>query len=495
MSLSSELKKGALVNFFGVVGKMAAPTFLVVVNRLYGPDVFGIYITANITIEIIIAFLSSGFKDGALIFVARFADNKDDQKDLYTALSNAFAWSIGFSVIVLLIGIFWGADILQTVYKDEFSSELTSMFSLMLFSIPLMAFERNVLAATQGLKIMKYDAINNGWFRPIALLVFSVLFWMVNPSVIGMALAYVTTQALLFVVSVFIYSKELSWTKLGHAFKTFKVNAELVEFAIPQSLNMTLNRFITGIDILMLPAFGFSPTVVGFYGAGSMLVREIRSVKMIFSTAFAPYIVRLHKEKMFEELSHHFSKTAAWIASIAIPIILLVAIFKDVFLAFIHPEYSANSSFVYFLLPIPYLYCCFSLSGNVVAMTGHSKLTLMNSIIVSSTNIILNLILIPEYGIIGAASASSIAMFILVCFETIEARIVAKTKFYLKDMIRPHLAGFLASLFLVFGLISDIKLFTIDISNPVLLATGSLLIFGAGVGTSFINKVKSKIVN
>ena len=86
-------------------------------------------------------------------------------------------------------------------------------------------------------------------------------------------------------------------------------------------------------------------------------------------------------------------------------------------------------------------------------------------------------------------------MFILVCFETIEARIVAKTKFYLKDMIRPHLAGFLASLFLVFGLISDIKLFTIDISNPVLLATGSLLIFGAGVGTSFINKVKSKIVN
>jgi len=494
MSVSADLKKGALVNFFGVVGKMAAPTFLVVVNRLYGPDVFGIYITANIAIEIIIAFLSSGFKDGALIFVSRYADKKDDQKDLYTALSNAFAWSIGFSLLVLLIGIMWGADILQNIYKDEFSGDLISMFKLMLLSIPLMAFERNVLAATQGLKIMKYDAINNGWFRPIALLIFSVLFWLIEPNVVGMALAYVATQALLFLVSIGIYSKELSWKKLGYAFKNFKINSELVSFAIPQSLNMTLNRFITGIDILMLPAFGFSPTVVGFYGAGSMLVREVRSIKMIFSTAFAPYIVRLHKEEKFEELSHHFSKTAAWIASIAIPIILLVAIFKDIFLVFIHPEYSANSNFVYFLLPIPYLYCSFSLAGNVVAMTGHSKLTLMNSLIVASTNVVLNIFLIPKFGVIGAAGASALAMLILVSFETAEAKFVANTRIYFKDIVRPHLGGLLASLFLVYALTSDATLFSIEISNPVILSIGSLLIFGLVIGKELVRKVTSKVL-
>ena len=72
-TITSELKKGALVNFIGVIGKMAAPTFLIVVNRLYGAEVFGIYITTNIAIEIIIAFLTSGFKDGALIFVSKFS--------------------------------------------------------------------------------------------------------------------------------------------------------------------------------------------------------------------------------------------------------------------------------------------------------------------------------------------------------------------------------------------------------------------------------------
>tara|TARA_R110002126_G_scaffold19675_3_gene73838 strand:+ start:12372 stop:13850 length:1479 start_codon:yes stop_codon:yes gene_type:complete len=492
MSVSKELKKGAFVNLFGVVGKMTAPIFLVVVNRLYGPDVFGIYITANIAIEIIIAFLTSGFKDGALIFVSRFADDKEDQNELYTALSNAFAWSIGLSIIVLLLALTFGNTLLEIVYKEEFSTDLIIMAGIMIFSIPLMAFERIVLAATQGLKIMKYDAISNGWIRPLVLLVFSILFWLIEPSVTGMAFAYFATQALLFLVSIYIYNRELSWKKLLYGFKTFRLNSELIEFAIPQSINMTLNRFLTGIDVLMLPAFGFSSTVVGFYGAGSILVREIRSVKMIFSTAFAPFIVRLHKKSLYEELSHHFSKTSAWVTTIAIPIILLMAIFKDVLLAFIHPEYGGDSTFMYFLLPIPYLFCSFSLAGNVVAMTGHSKLNLMNSVIVATTNTVLNLILIPKFGIIGAAVASAIAMLILNTFEVIEAQIVASTRLYLRDIVRPHLSGMFAAGVLALSLIY-VPWFSGSILAQLALAALIVSIYGLGIGSELFRKVRSKI--
>lgn len=492
MSVSKELKKGAFVNFFGVVGKMAAPAFLIVVNRLYGPEVFGIYITANVAIEIIIAFLSSGFKDGALIFVSRFADSKDEQKDLYTALSNAFLWSVGLSLLVFAISILFGKQLLEMIYQDDFSSSLITIFQIMVLSIPLMAFERIVLASTQGLKIMKYDAINNGWLRPLALLIFSILFWFITPTITGMALAYFACQALLFLISLFIYNKLFSWKKLLSAFRNFKINSELVEFAIPQSLNMTLNRFITGIDILMLPAFGFGPAIVGFYGAGSMLIREIRSVKMIFSTAFNPFIVRLHKEKKFDELSHHFSKTASWITTIAFPIILLMTVFKDHLLIFIHPEYGGDASFMFFLLPIPYLYCSFSLAGNIVAMTGHSKLNLMNSLIVASSNIVMNLLLIPRFGVVGAASASAIAMFILVCFEMIEARFVAKAKMYFRDVYRAHLAGLAATSFLLFAFLTNNESLGL-IKNPFIQAVGIILITGGILGIDKIKKLKTKL--
>lgn len=492
MSVSKELKKGAFVNFFGVVGKMAAPAFLIIVNRLYGPEIFGIYITANIAIEIIIAFLTSGFKDGALIFVSRFSDSKNDQQELYTALSNAFLWSVGLSLLVFTFSILFGAQLLEMIYQDEFSSSLITIFQIMILSIPLMAFERIVLASTQGLKIMKYDAINNGWIRPIALLIFSILFWFVSPTVTGMALAYFSCQALLFLISLVIYNKLFSWKKLLLTFRNFKINSELVEFAIPQSLNMTLNRFITGIDILMLPAFGFGPAVVGFYGAGSMLIREIRSVKMIFSTAFNPFIVRLHKENKFEELSHHFSKTASWITTIAFPIILLITVFKDHLLILIHPEYGGDSSFMFYLLPIPYLYCSFSLAGNIVAMTGHSKLNLMNSFIVASSNIALNLLLIPEFGIIGAASASAMAMFILICFEMAEARFVAKAKMYFKEVFRAHLAGFAATAFLLFSYLNTFENFEF-IKNPFVQTIGIILIVGGILGIEKISRLRTKL--
>ncbi len=493
MSIGKELKAGALVNLFGVIGKMAAPILLVVVNRLYGTDIFGLFITANIAIEIIIAFLTSGFKDGAMIFVSRYADD-EEHDNLYISLANAFTWSIGISLIVLIISIIFGDDLLHIAYKEEFNTGLSIMFKYMILAVPFMAFERIVLAATQGLKIMKYDAISNGWLRPIALLITSIFFWTLEPGVLGMALAYFSSQLLLFCISVYFYTRELSWPKLFRGFLKFKINVELLDFAIPQSINMTLNRFITGIDILMLPLFGVSPTVVGFYGAGSMIIREIRSIKMVFSTAFAPFIVRLHKEQKFEELSHHFSKTIGWIATLAIPVILLITIFKAQLLGIIHPNYTENTTFMYFLLPIPYLFCSFSLAGNVVAMTGHSRLTLMNSIIVASTNIVLNIFLIPPFGLIGAAIASAIAMLILNISEVVEARIVAQTKIYITDIVRPHLSGLAAGSFLAFALI-NIPWFTSTFIAQIALAGITLSIFALGVGKDLISKVKTKLTS
>jgi O-antigen/teichoic acid export membrane protein len=147
---------------------------------------------------------------------------------------------------------------------------------------------------------------------------------------------------------------------------------------------------------------------------------------------------------------------------------------------------------MYFLLPIPYLYCSFSLAGNVVAMTGHSKLTLMNSFIVATTNVILNIILIPQLGIIGAALASAIAMFILNSFEVIEACLVASTKFFLKDMIRPHIAGLMGVTVLSVGLIF-FPATQNSLSAQLILTSVVIALFVLVAGREIIKKVIAKL--
>jgi O-antigen/teichoic acid export membrane protein len=475
-NVREEVQKGAFVNFLGILGKIAGPSYLVLINRYYGTDLFGIYVTANLTIEIALAFLTSGFKAGALIYVSKHADHPDEKPLLYRALANAIVWSVGLALVLMILGYLLGRPVIDMVYHDAFGDQLLYMSLTMVLVLPFMAFERMVTSATQGLKIMKYEAMVNGGIRPVLLLIFSLSFWYIWPNLTGLAMGYVATQTAVTLFTVYVYNRELEWKPLFSAIAHFKFHKELLDFALPQNLNMTLNKFITGIDVLMLPAFGASATMVGFYGAGSMIVREIRNVKLIFSSAFAPHIVRFHKKNDIKGLSENFSMTANWIATIAIPILIIVAIFRLDLLQIIQPDFSGSTLYMLFLLPVPYFYCSFSLAGNIVTMTGHSKISLMNSLVVASSNFLLNLLLIPKFGLEGAAAASAAAMMILSMLELGEARYFVGAKLLLRNVFRPHLAGAITVAF--FLLIEPyLTFFEVGFYNRLVEALVSLSLF------------------
>lgn len=479
MSIKKDLQKGALVNFIGVVGKVAGPAFLILVTRLYGPDLYGIFVTANLLIEISIAFLTSGFKDASLIFVARYADREEDRPMLYRSMANAFAWSVGFAVILVLITLTLISYILALVYPPDFAGQLTSLLMIMVLTLPFMAFERMTLSATQGLKIMKYEAMVSGWIRPLTLLGFVAVFYLFHPGLYGLGFAYIMTQSVILVIAIWVYQREFSWKSLYEAITGFRLNRELVKFAIPQNFNLTLTRFITGLDVLMLPAFGFSAAMVGFYAAGSMIVRELRNIKLMFSTALAPYIVRFHQAGDREGLSRHFSMSANWVASLAIPVILALAILKEDILFLVHPDFTDDTLFMLFLLPVPYLYNCFGLAGNIVTMSGYSNLTLMNSSIVVALNIVLNFLLIPLFGLVGAALASAISVLLLAVLEILEARYIIGARLIISKIFLPHLLG-LIMIAVLTGLHSTTGLFE---SGPLLrlLVTGVMIALYAGI--------------
>jgi len=477
--VQKELKKGAFVNFWGMLGKLAAPAFLIIVNRFYGAEIFGYFITSSMILDIGLAFLTFGFKDGILIHVSKYADNPDTRPLMYNSMVNALIWVL-ISVFGFIIALTTGGQyILKLAYTPEFADSLYNMLIIMVLATPMMAFDRICISSTQGLKIMKYDSIINGGVRQIALLVFSTLFWFIHPDITGLAMGFFATQMLVFILSLVIYHLNFEWYGLFTGFKQFKFDKELIDFAIPQNLNMTLNRFITGVDILMLPLFGISAAMVGYYGAGAMIIREVRNVKLIFSSAFAPHIVRLFEENKFRKLSHHFSKTSALVTAIVIPILFLILIFREDLLLLIQPEFTGSTLFMVCLLPVPYLYSSFSLAGNILTMTGLSKLTLINTVASSILNTLLNLWLIPLWHLEGAAIASSLTILFLSIMELTEAKIYSKTQLILSDILPPHAAGLIAlSVFISFSWMGLFQYFA-DIYGKSLLLVVTLIVYGA----------------
>lgn len=473
-AFKEELKKGTFINSLGIVGKISGPALLIIVNQLYGTAVFGIYITANMLIEIILSFLTNGFKDGALIYVSKYSDRKGDKKKLYQSLSNSIAWSVLFAIFSLLIIIPYSELLFMAAYEIEYVKLLNPVFQIMAIGLPIMAFERIVIAATQGLKIMKFDALVNGGFRPLFLLIGSISFYYIEPSAIGIAYGYLCTQFVLMIYSLYVFNLKFEWKYLIQSFINFNINYELIRFSIPQSLNSSLNRFITGIDILMLPAFGVSALEIGIYGTGSQIIREVRHIKLAFSATFNPHIVKFHRDNDVKGLSSAYAITSSWITAITIPFLTVLWVFHADIINMISSVPVNNTLFMLLLLPVPYFYASFSLSGNIVVMTGNSLYVLFNSILITFLNICFNLILIPLYGLSGAAIASSISVIIISILEIYEAHKVANLKFHIPLLSLPHIAGFISMALLI--LLQNYL--NSNLINNLFITIITLLIFG-----------------
>ena len=193
MNNEKQIKRGIVVNVFGMLGQLSGPASLLVAARLYGADRLGVFLASLALLDIAISFLTSGFRDAALMFVARHAgegethedeDEGEEDRQLYQSLANAIAWSFGCSVLV--IGAAYLLVPLYATRFDSFSTELIPMVQLMVLGIPFFSFARIVLAATQGLKIMKYEAIDAAG-RSLSLFVLALTLWPLTHSGIGLA--------------------------------------------------------------------------------------------------------------------------------------------------------------------------------------------------------------------------------------------------------------------------------------------------------------------
>ena len=63
-------------------------------------------------------------------------------------------------------------------------------------------------------------------------------------------------------------------------------------------------------------------------------------------------------------------------------------------------------------------------AGQILGVVGRSKLIFINSLFAGILNIALNYIMIPKYGIIGAAMATGLSIFVVNVARTIEIYIL-----------------------------------------------------------------------
>lgn len=205
--------------------------------------------------------------------------------------------------------------------------------------------------------------------------------------------------------------------------------------------SVAVMNYIMGItDRFMLGILGSSGNV-GVYNIAFLVSNILATVTMAFNNIFSPIISELYHGGRRSELRSLFQSLTRTIIMIVTPAFLWLLAFGDDLLGVFGKEFAAGYPSLVVLGLAALLSCAVGSVSMILAMTGHQKYNVWNTITVTVLNIVLNLVLIPRYGILGAAVATGISLTLVNVIRMFQVRRLLGLVPYTKAYWKPVAAG------------------------------------------------------
>ena len=460
------LAGGALINALGTAGRVLHPLHLVVITRLYGPSAVGVYVVLNVFLEMAKTTTVSGLADATMVYLSK---NPHDRQYQARILGSALWTALAISAVIVVGGWLGGIELLGASLPDR--PQIRPALYQLIWVVPFSLLPQIALAATQAQLLMRWSTAVNGFLYPGLLIVTAVGFHRVRPDVTGLVWSLATSVVLTGFAALWILLKFYSAAELRAMMARPQWHGPTLKFAIPQNLNMTFTVFTTNVDILMLAAYGVSDARIAFYSIGASIIRNLRQVRIALTRAYAPLVVRLHAAGDHRGLAESYSMISRWSMSIGFPIALaLVAVHEDVLRLF-DESFGQDTTFMLVLLIFPIASMVFGAAATLLVMTGHTRLNLFNSLMSAALNIGLNAWLIPKYGLVGAAAATSVTLVVTATVINLQVFSLERVHLIGRRIYRPLLAVGPAAAALLFA-----RLQGYNDATPGRLATAAVVV-------------------
>lgn len=177
------------------------------------------------------------------------------------------------------------------------------------------------------------------------------------------------------------------------------------------------------------------PDKSAIYAIMVVLSNGVKTIRQNFDSLVVTVVSKMNRKDISAELKPVFSYTINIVTLIQLFIALAILFLPKEILMIAGKNYSHSPQALSILLIGNLINGVLGANGLVLLGIGKSKLALYINAISLSVNIVGNLLLIPSYGIFGAATASVIAILVqnTLCF--ISLFIITKKHFYEKHLL------------------------------------------------------------
>jgi O-antigen/teichoic acid export membrane protein len=187
-------------------------------------------------------------------------------------------------------------------------------------------------------------------------------------------------------------------------------------------------------------------TGVGVYAAASRFSMIGSMFYLSVGNISTPIIADIHSQGDPVKLRAYYATTTRWLVMFNLPVFLTSVLFAKPLLWIFGDDFTTGAASMMILAFGTLAYTATGVGANILDMTDHPRVNTINSVIMVLITIILNVLLVPRWGVTGAAAASSISTVMVNVMCLIEVRVLLNLQPYNRSFIKPIVAGLTAAL-------------------------------------------------
>jgi len=404
MGTLSRILSGSTVVLAGsIVNKIIAFAGSVFIARLLGDVGYGVVVVALSVYFIFSNLLTLGLSGG----IARNYPQADTDRERRGILVTAFRLGAAVGTLGGVV-VFLAADPIAThIFGDP---SISLPLRLLASILPLKVALNLANGSFQAVKKPAIKMAISSIIQPVARILLIVALVLAGFGAAGVAGAYAIAIATAAVLSLYYVWQYTTLFDFGRPAKI--VYKPLLAFSIPLVGSTILVRLMNNIDTLLLGALAASADV-GQYNVAFVLGQTTLLFLQTLGFMYVPEISELHADDRIERAGMVYRAITKWVLFISAPFILTAVAFPTYVVTFIYSGQYVTAS-------VPFLVLIGGFVTHILNGPNHSTLTAFGDTrqifvfdaMTMVLNVVLNLSLIPRFGIAGAATATATAYLV-----------------------------------------------------------------------------------
>jgi len=377
----------------------------IVLARILGPDGYGVYAYAFAVMSLLMVVAEAGVPTLLMREVAASL-GREEWGLMRGALRRAGQFVALAAIAVALLGL-----LVLWVAADRLSAEMFYTMALMLLVLPLSAGAKTVAQALIGLHRVVLGQAVNMLLQPLLVVAFVGGAFLVWPA---LRQPHYAMAAQLFAVTIVLVVGLLILRRLTPQ-ETRTVppvyrSREWLRSALPFMLIGGAGIINNQTDIIMLGWFT-GPEEVGIYRVAVQGAALVAFSLQVVNAVVAPQFSRLFAQGDMARLQRLVTQSARLVLLAALPVALVFILAGGVLVSWVFGAGFASAHVPLAILAVGQLVNAgFGSVGFLLNMTGYETVTARILWQTALSNIALNAVFIPLYGMNGAAIATAISV-------------------------------------------------------------------------------------